>query len=125
MENYTIAVDFLNENEENKNIIDDYSIRLNFKYNSINIYSLYTNFKEFYNNFVEQYDTLVTEKTYTLEEINGGIFIHKDNEYLIFNVERYGTNCQFDSNFVVKINDEIDKMISSIQKFKIDSEIEN
>ena len=125
MENYTIAVDFLNENEENKNIIDDYSIRLNFKYNSINIYSLYTNFKEFYNNFVEQYDTRVTEKTYTLEEINGGIFIHKDNEYLIFNVERYGTNCQFDSNFVVKINDEIDKMISSIQKFKIDSEIEN
>jgi hypothetical protein len=125
MDNYTIDIDYLNENDERENIMDGYSIILNFKYNSIKIYTLYTNFKEFYNNFVEKYDSNATTITYTLEELNGGIFIHKDSKYLRFNVERYSTDCQFNSNFIVKINSEIDKMIISIKNFKVDSAIEN
>jgi hypothetical protein len=117
MDNYAIEIKYINENSNNENDIDNYFIQLNIKYNNFNIYTLNTGFLLFFNKFVKEYNHEMYETMYVLEQSNGGCFIHKNNDFLTFNVSKYGSDCIVESNFTIKITTEVDKMIDNLKQF--------
>lgn len=120
MENYSIDINYINENSNNEKYIDNYFILLNIKYNNFNIYTLEIDFIDFYDKFIKKYNKEIFEEKYILENVNGGCNIHKNDTYLTFNVSKYGNDCSIDSSFTIKINEEVDKMIDNIKNFYLE-----
>jgi hypothetical protein len=95
--------------------INDYDITIHFKCNDQNVYSFLTDFKTFYEGFVLIFDKKAKHQIFEFLNSNGVIQITLINQYLSFELSRYGSDVYADSVFRIKLTDKFDKLILDIK----------
>ena len=103
------------------NYICDYvynegDITIRFKCNNQTVYSFVSCFDIFYENFVSIYSKNDTNKRYELINSNGVIQVVLHNNFLSFEISRYGNDVYGESIFTIKLNDKFDNLIDELKK---------